>query len=191
MRKTASRLIAAGLTAAALTLGLTVGAVTTASAAATAPQAPAALGGPSCHDASCHGHDPSLYVGPDGQGCTASTVTAEKANGFVAVWNRYSNDCDANWGRAQLTPQSVRNGYSMQVVTTTTDSDLQHEHMCYPSTQNNVGSFDEQCDKGTYGGGAVVYTDMVDGTNVATACATVYSGPTDSYPPIDSVCVSL
>jgi hypothetical protein len=179
MRKAVSRLIAAGLTAAALTLGLTASAVT-ASATVAAATAPTALTF-SCHDASCHGFDPGQY------GCTPPGSTVLKANSFVAVWNQYSFNCDANWGQAQLTPQSVAKGYSMLLVTTTTDSDNHREHMCTPSLQHNVGSFDEQCDNGTYHGGGVAQTDMVDGTNVATVCATVYSAQNIG---IDEVCAS-
>jgi hypothetical protein len=181
MRKTASRLIAAGLTVAALTLGLTASAVTTASATVTATRAPTALA-TACHDASCHGRDPVIW------GCLPSTSTVENANSFVAVWNDYSGSCDANWGQAQLTPQSVRNHYSMLLETKTTDSDGHREFMCVPSLSNNVGALTELCDDGTDFSGGVAYTDMVDGTNVATVCALVYSNPNN--PPIDQVCAS-
>jgi hypothetical protein len=190
MRKTASRLTAAAVMAAALTLGLTASAVTAAGATSAVPPARSALA-TICYGVDCHGFDPAATRGPDGNLCTASTVTGgPTGNGLVTVWNRYSNNCNANWGRAQLTPQAVADHYSMQVEITTRDSSGKNEVMCYPTLVSNTGNSAEPCDNGTYGGGSVAYTDMVDGTNLATACARVYNNP-NSPPIAPPVCVSL
>jgi hypothetical protein len=45
--------------------------------------------------------------------------------------------------------------------------------LCYPGP-GNTGDLTEYC-TGTYGGGSVAYSDMVDGTNLATAYAYVYN----------------
>lgn len=159
MRKTAFRFIAAGGMAAALALGLTAGAAGTASAVtASSVRADA-----TCHETSCVGHDPVIY------GCSVSNTT-EKGNGFAAVWGEFSNNCDAKWAQGQLTPQSLQNGYTMQVAISTNDGS---EYMCVPGP-SNTGMPKEFCNSYD-GASSVAYTDMVDGHLAATAIVYVYN----------------
>ena len=164
MRHTAIRLLTSGLLASALVLGL---AVTSANAAVTAQ---AQLGvAATCYGFTCHGHDPVKY------GCSISSTTSTSDN-LVTLWNRYSASCNANWARAQLSPVALLLGDSMEVQVSTTDSHGSFEYMCYPGP-SDTGQLQEYC-TGHYGGSSAAYTDMVDGTNLATATAYVFSGGT-------------
>lgn len=165
MRKIASRLIVAGLTATALTFGLTASVVTTASAAVASRPAAATLAGPTCHGTSpsCIGHDPATY------GCVIS-ATKESANSFGTVWEQFSNNCDAKWAWGQLTPRSIQNGYKFETAIGTSDNT---QYMCAPGPRD-TGSFFEYC-TGYDTGSAVATTDMVDGHKPATAFVYVFN----------------
>jgi hypothetical protein len=56
----------------------------------------------------------------------------------------------------------------------TTDSLGKYEYMCYPGP-GNTGSLTEYCSGATYDGSLWIYSDMVDGTNTATARVFVYT----------------
>jgi hypothetical protein len=127
----------------------------------------------SCSGYSCHGHDPVVY------GCSASSTTTAnaKVNGTVVatVQNRYAGNCNANWVRGQLTQAGVNDHYWIVVDIYTTDSHGTNEYMCYPGP-NNTGNLNEYCSGSTYGGNTqFIYSDMVDGTNTATARVFVYT----------------
>lgn len=120
-----------------------------------------------CSGFTCHGHNPVTYGCP-----VSSTVTVPvDYNGvqIATLWNRYSYDCNANWGRAQLTAAGLKDRFSFEVSITTTDSHGDQELMCYPGP-NNTGQLVEACPRGqTYSGSLAAYTDMVDGTNTTRA----------------------
>lgn len=185
MRKTASRLIAPGVMAAALTLALTVGAVTAASARVAAPPAPSAPASLTCHGASCVGHDPRTY------GCAVS-YTTERGNGFATVWGRFSNNCDSKWARGQLTPQSLRLHRTMVVYIITTNAIGTREFMCFPTLFANLGESTEPCIPSPpfryYGGSSVAFTDMVNGHKGAIAEVTVFDRFGD---PVDTITVPI
>jgi hypothetical protein len=157
MRKTASRLIAAGMTAAVLTLGLTASAAITASSA---------LAGPYCHGTSpsCVGHDPVIYS------CVISHTNRSPSDSYATVWGEFSNNCDSKWAEAQLTPQSVKNGYTMQFLISTDDGT---QLSCTPGP-SNTGNWKEYCN-GYDGASTVGWTDMVDGHKAATAYVYVFN----------------
>ena len=125
---------------------------------------PAAAAG--CSGFTCHGLDPTA------QGCTA-TATAQKSGTEAIVMNRYSSGCNANWARAALTQKGYDAGDSMVIIVTTTDSKGHLESMCYPGP-NGAGTLNEYCYYHDYASTSWAYTDMVDGTNNATASAYVY-----------------
>jgi len=129
--------------------------------------APAAAAG--CWGAACAGHDPVLY------GCSVSSTTTQTGSisgvQVVTVWNRYAANCNANWARAQLTTAAINAGYTMKVFADTTVAPLQS--MCFPGP-SNTGQSTEAC-TGSYGGGSIVYTDMVDGTHWVIASASIFS----------------
>jgi hypothetical protein len=162
MRQTVFRLLASGTMAATLALGLTAAA---AGAAVTTGAQPAITR--TCHGYSCHGHDPVRYR------CSVSSTTSTSDH-LVTLWNRYSFNCNANWGRARLKPVALLLGDRMQVFISTTDSKGKFESMCYPGP-SDTGHIEEDC-TGAYRGSLPAYTDMVDGTNVAWATVLVYNG---------------
>ena len=160
MVKTASRIIGSGLVTAALTLGLTTA---TASAAVAAPQAHSAVVSKTCWDTSCIGHDPQVY------GCSASSTTTVQ-NAYAILWNRYSGNCDTNWGRAQLKALALNDHFSMDVAIQTADK---KEFMCVPGP-SDTGQMNEYCN-GSYGGPNISWTDMVDGSQLTTAFVYIYN----------------
>jgi hypothetical protein len=111
-------------------------------------------------------------------GCTASsTVTVPVKVGSTQVatlWNRYASNCNANWGRAQLTSAGLSAHDTFIVDVFTNDSRGTFEYMCYPGP-DNTGEIEELCSGATYGGSAQAFTDMVDGTNTTTADVYVYN----------------
>jgi hypothetical protein len=173
MHKALKRIVFTGLLAATLPLGL----LATTASAATVTQAhvtPSA----SCYGYWCHGHDPIVY------NCSVSS-TRSTSDGLMTLWNRYSANCNANWGRAQLSASARNAGYTLQVGIFTVDSHGQGEWMCYPGP-SDTGSLAEYCN-GSYGGSLVLYSDMVDGTNLASAEAFVFnsSGQEIDYLQVD------
>lgn len=147
-------------------------------AAATASSASAATAGRTsvasarCSGYSCHGRNPTVYD------CTAaSTVTAPVKYGSTQVatlYDRYSSGCNANWGRAQLTAAGLKAHDQIIVAIATIDSRGHYESMCYPGP-NNTGQLIEACSGAGYAGSLFAYSDMVDGTNTATASVGVYN----------------
>jgi hypothetical protein len=124
----------------------------------------------SCYGYTCHGLDPIKAGCP-----VSSTVTTYGA--LATVWNRYSDTCKANWGRAQLTPAAAAAGYQWIVVIDAIDSHGYSERMCYP-WNDNTGYLAEQCvgtlHIGSVGYDGVAWTDMLDGTKVTHASIVVY-----------------
>ena len=129
----------------------------------------------SCFGFSCAGHDPVVY------NCSVtSTTTATAFSGSTAMatlWNRFSSNCKSNWGRAQLTPAALNLGYKAYVtISTQHDSHNFFESMCFPGP-DNTGALTEGCigyATGGFGGSSVFWSDMVDGTNLATAVVEVF-----------------
>jgi hypothetical protein len=126
-----------------------------------------------CFGYSCHGHDPVVY------GCSASSTTTAYASvsgtAVAEVQNRYAGNCNSNWVRGALTSAGVSRGYWIVVDVSTVDSHGTSEYMCYPGP-NNTGALNEYCSGSTYGGNTTfIYSDMVDGTNTATARVFVYT----------------
>ena len=124
-----------------------------------------------CSGYSCHGLDPTAQA--CGVTSTAGPVYAV-TNGvtYATLWNRYSFGCNANWARAQLSAASVSAGYRLYAYVYTSDSRGSFEYMCWPGIPNNACALSESCagfPNAGYGGSSVVYTDMVDGTNVTYA----------------------
>lgn len=120
----------------------------------------------SCSGYSCHGFDPNT------KGCAVS-AWKESGGSEANVMNRYSAGCNANWARGALTQQGYNDGDTMIIVVTTTDSRGNLESMCYPGL-SNTGALHEYCYNYNYRGTGWAYTDMVDGTNTATATVYVY-----------------
>jgi hypothetical protein len=124
-----------------------------------------------CYGYTCHGHDPVIY------NCSASTTLTVpvKYNGtqVATLYNRYSQNCNANWGRAQLTAAGYDAHDSFLVEISTTDSLSKSENMCWPGP-SNTGNFMEAC-TGTYAGSLAAYCDMVDGTHVTSAYIQVFN----------------
>jgi hypothetical protein len=137
---------------------------------ATVPTSSASAAG-GCSDIGCAGHDPISY------GCAVTSTTSQTGT-WATVWNRYSYGCKANWARAQLTAAAVNAGYTMWVEIDAPNTAEGEEHMCWPNypSQDNQGDPYEFCNPalGPYGGSSVVYTDMVDGTNITYALVTVF-----------------
>jgi hypothetical protein len=76
-------------------------------------------------------------------------------------------------GGAQLTSAAVSAGDSLRVSITTVDSKGNSEFMCYPGL-SNTGALEEDClPPISYHGSNIIYTDMVDGTNLTYAAAYV------------------
>lgn len=119
-----------------------------------------------CSGYSCHGLDPIA------QGCSATSTTGNSGS-LVAVQNRYSQGCNANWARAELTQQGYNNGDQFIVWIDTTDSHGNWEFMCYPGP-SNTGQLVEACSGAKIHATGWWYTDMVDGTNVTHACVDLY-----------------
>jgi hypothetical protein len=161
MVKTASRIIGSGLVTAALTLGLMT--ATASAAVAAAPGAHSALATKTCWDKGCIGHDPQVY------GCSAATTTTVQ-NAYAILWNRYSGNCDTNWGRAQLKTLALNDHFSMNVAIQTADG---KEFMCVPGP-SDTGQMNEYCN-GSYGGPNISWTDMVDGQQLTTAYVYIYN----------------
>jgi hypothetical protein len=120
-----------------------------------------------CSGYGCHGRDPY------GAGCPISS-TKMATSSLVTVWNRYSIGCNANWAEAQLTAAAVNAHDTMWVYISTTDNRGNYEFMCYPGP-SNTGALVEGCTNPRYGGSLLAWTDMVDGTNLTTACADIYN----------------
>lgn len=128
-----------------------------------------------CHDVGCAGRDPVQ------NGCTVtSTRTSLAKVGTVTmatVWNRYAWNCNANWGRAQLSSTGVSRHYKIFVEAETFDKNGDHEFMCFPGTNQNQGfpQTNEDCLDATsgYGGSLMIWGDMVDGTNNTAAYVVV------------------
>ncbi len=142
-------------------------------AAAIGVAAPAALAS-GCSGSACVGHDPVTY------GCSATSTKSATAflNGVAVatVWNRYSLGCNANWARAQLTQAGINQHLTIQVKVWITAT---YQTMCFPGP-SNTGSWQEICDPlPGYGGSAIVYTDMVDGSYKTYAGVDVYAGSND------------
>ena len=77
------------------------------------------------------------------------------------VYNYYSSWCIANWNLVSLSVNT-----SVQLIITTTDSKGHSEEVCFPN--NSCGTYEE------YSSGVFpAWTNMVDGTNVTSACAWV------------------
>lgn len=125
-----------------------------------------------CYGYSCYGYDMYHF------GCTynSTTAAAATANGVVLayVYNRYSSGCKSNWAEAQLTPAGYAAGDSMDVAIRTHESTYDSV-MWAPETQGNQGLLDEPY-SGEYYGTSSIYTDMVDGTNMAYATVVIYHG---------------
>jgi Protein of unknown function (DUF2690) len=169
MKHFSIHLAACKLAAVAAAITLAAGFAVLGSAGSASAATPAA----NCSGYSCHGHDPVVY------GCTASSTTTANASvsGTVVatVQNRYASNCNANWVRGQLTSAGVSRHYWIVVDITTTDSHGTGEYMCYPGP-NNTGNLNEFCSGSTYGGNTTfIFSDMVDGTNTATARIFVYT----------------
>lgn len=128
--------------------------------AASAASAPSAYAAP-CYGASCYGKDPYTL------GCTESSTTSNR-DSLVTVWNKYSILCNANWARAQLTSTAVNDHYWLYLVINTTG---------------------ENTHVGPYNGTQVIWTDMVDGTDVTQACAKVFKDQAMTVM-VDQVCAS-
>ena len=132
-----------------------------------------------CFGYSCHGHDPEIY------GCSATTTETVPvtANGvrIATLWNRYSSGCKANWARAQLTTAGINAHDTFWIDAYTTDSQGHKEFMCYPGPDNSGLLIETpDCNVPPYGGSEILYTDMVDGTNLATADIWVFDS--SGYP---------
>lgn len=127
-----------------------------------------------CYGYSCHGYDMNHF------GCTYTSTTSAAAvdyrTGVIVayVYNRYSAGCNSNWTEAQLTPAGYAAGDTLVGEIFTTDSQGKGETMYYPGN-GNQGALNEPS-TGTYYGTSSIYTDMVDGTNLTTSDALVYSG---------------
>jgi hypothetical protein len=141
-----------------------VAAVLASLALALVVQVPASAAG--CFAYGCAGYDP-IY-----KSCTVSSTTSTQ-DSLVTLWNRYSYVCRSNWARAQLTPAAVAAGYKLQISIGTNDSRSVAEWVCYPAP-SNTGSTYVPCN-GYYSGSSVIYGDMVDGTNLTSAWATIYT----------------
>jgi hypothetical protein len=127
-----------------------------------------------CHDAGCAGWDPVQ------KGCswTSSTSAPAKVGSttMATVWNRYAWNCNANWGRAQLSSTGVSLHYKIFVEAETFDRNGKHEFMCFPGINQNQGTLEEDCKEHAtdgYGGSLMIWGDMVDGTNNTAAYVVV------------------
>jgi hypothetical protein len=132
------------------------------------PPSPAFAAG--CWSYSCVGYAPARY------GCswdTSVTGYAHNASGttIANVWNWYSNNCHTNWAAASLTAAGLAAGDSLRVWAMTSDTRGNFEYMCGPGP-SNIGA-NEPC-QGFYSGPYLLWTDMVEGTNVAVAKLTVF-----------------
>jgi hypothetical protein len=130
-----------------------------------APPASAATG---CHATGCAGHDPTTH------GCTATSWTTT-SGALATIWNRYSAGCDANWARGQLTAAALNAGDKMYLEIGTKDSAGHYEDICWPGASNDQGGGFEACSGSLYGGSAIAYSDMVDGTDMTYATVTVFN----------------
>lgn len=150
MRKAFLRITVTLFVALALSLPLSgvlpLGGTSTAHAAAATPP---------CWGATCFGKDPYAL------GC-ANNITEVKAldqsNGvtYATVWNDYSITCNANWTQGQATA-SATGGIYIYI------QDSNGHRQCYPGT--SCPDFGSQF----YTGGAIAWTNMVDGTGPAWA----------------------
>lgn len=143
------------------------------------PAAPAQAA--TCYGWSCAGRDPVAF------GCPASSTTVTYG-ALATIWNRYSYVCKANWARVQLTPQSVAAGNQWLLTITTIDSRGYSERMCWEPIDGNQGHLAETCygviSRGRASYDQIVWTDMVDGTNITEASVTVYHPTEWPYRPI-------
>ena len=122
-----------------------------------------------CYAASCSGWDPV------GKGCTATSTTTGSGT-WGTVTNRYAAGCRANWVRGQLSAAAVNAGYKMWLNIQTTDSAGRNVYMCWPTGGvSNHGNTYESCyGASPVGGSGVIYSDMVDGTNITYADMLVF-----------------
>jgi hypothetical protein len=138
-----------------------------------------------CSGPKCAGLDPYTT------GCSKySGSKTENLDNYVQLAVMSSDGCNAKWAEAALSSSALAVGDRLVVSISTTDSLGIGEFMCYPGTSADGGSA-ETCD-GFYGGprgSAAVHTDMVDGTNAATADVEVYNGA--GTVDLDSLKVSL
>lgn len=144
-----------------------LGVVAPASAATAAPAIPLV----SCSGYTCHGHDPFVY------NCSKESSTSVPVyyNGTqLATLVNWYGHCNGNWSQGQLTSAGHSAGDSFIIDISTTDSRGNFEYMCYPGP-NNTGALDEYCSGSTYGGSAVAWTDMVDGTHITYSDIYVYN----------------
>ena len=128
--------------------------------------------GPPCYGSSCNGLDP-YTTGCANTNIPRNTVRevseSYRNTGFIVngygwtaivgtIYNKYSSWCNANWAEdTMVAPPS--DGISIDIHTNNT-------FQCYPDDCN-----------ARYGGSAYpLWTNMVDGTNVATACAFLFNG---------------
>jgi len=121
---------------------------------------------PVCSGYYCHGHDPMIYA------CTVS-ASAGYSDSLATLWNRYSANCNSNWGRAQLSSSALQAGDSIRVSISTDDSKGNNEFYCAPGLSNS-GYLTEYC-TAWYAGPDIIFSDMTDGTNVTFAAAYVYN----------------
>lgn len=126
-----------------------------------------------CYGYGCHGYDMNHFQ------CTYTSSLPSDAvfNGtrLATVYNRYSGGCRSNWAEAVLSPAALAAGDTMLVtVNTQTDSHGTSEQMWFPGSSSNQGALNEYGVMPYYGGSASAYTDMVDGTNLATASVLVF-----------------
>lgn len=120
----------------------------------------------SCSGLFCAGFDPIS------QACSA-TSTQSSSDSLVVLQNRYSQGCNANWARVELTQLGYNNGYRFNEWIMTTDS-LGDESMCYPGYNSNKGYLVENCTGATVHATGFWHTDMVDGTNRTLAFVDVF-----------------
>ena len=134
---------------------------------AMAPQASAA----GCYGRSCAGWDPVA------RGCSVTSTTSSGGT-WGTLWNRYSSGCKANWARGQLSAAALAAGDTMWLEITTTDSAGQDEYICWPNygTDNQGLTFESCYGASPYGGSSIVYSDMVDGTNITHADMIILHG---------------
>jgi hypothetical protein len=142
-----------------------------------------------CQGSSCAGRDPALT------GCNQYPVIRQPTPvmdqlGLVTLRIWSSATCNAKWAQAILSPTALADGYYLSVNIDTTDAAGTDEFMCFPGP-SNTGLTHEGCGVPYYKGSDYAYTDMVDGTNTATAEVDVSYYTGTGYVTIDSAQVSL
>ena len=122
-----------------------------------------------CYETSCYNKDPYQ------EGCSVSSIKGPvyvtDVDGNIAkVWNYYSSGCDANWTQGQLVNPS---GANLRITIYTSGETT----LCYPDTCTSY-----------YNGNSVAWTNMVNGKNVTTSCASATSP--SIYPHRVQACVN-